>query len=487
MNPVFRNAAAISALLLSVAVAAPVPAQTKPSSKPTHEAVAVRAPQPKPIDFDKLTQEATDLLSKYIQINTTNPPGNELVAAKFLKDKFLADGIPATTWEPLPGRGIVAARLHGIGKHHKALLLLSHMDVVPADLKEWRVPPFSGEIKDGAIWGRGAIDDKGPAVVFLTAMLAVKRAGILLDRDIVFVATGDEEEGGRNGAGWFVDHQQSVYSDIGYVLNEGGGIHIEPIDRRTYYSVSVTEKTPLWVRVTATGPAAHASAPPSETAVTHLVPALQRLIEYRTPIRIIGPVEDEYHVQAELSRGPKQWLDLTSSLKDPAYLKQFVSEPRQNAAVRDTITPTVLQASNKTNVISATASAEIDCRLLPGSDPKAMLDTLNKVLGDKSLKTEVMLNFPPVSSPQKSELMSAIQALARHSDKGAPVVPTMSIGFTDSHYFRQRDMIAYGFVPMRITTDEAKGIHGIDERLGVDELGAGIRRMVELLKILGGR
>jgi len=487
MNPVFRNAAAISALLLSVAVAAPVRAQTKPSSKPTHEAVAVRAPQPKPIDFDKLTQEATDLLSKYIQINTTNPPGNELVAAKFLKDKFLADGIPATTWEPLPGRGIVAARLHGIGKHHKALLLLSHMDVVPADPKEWKVPPFSGEIKDGAIWGRGAIDDKGPGVVFLMAMLAVKRAGILLDRDIVFVATGDEEEGGRNGAGWFVDHQQSVYSDVGYVLNEGGGIHIEPIDRRTYYSVSVTEKTPLWVRVTATGPAAHASAPPSETAVTHLVPALQRLIEYRTPIRIIGPVEDEYHVQAELSRGPKQWLDLTSSLKDPAYLRQFVSEPRQNAAVRDTITPTVLQASSKTNVISATASAEIDCRLLPGSDPKAMLDTLNKVLGDKSLKTEVMLNFPPLSSPQKSELMSAIQALARHSDKGAPIVPTMSIGFTDSHYFRQKDIIAYGFVPMRITTDEAKGIHGIDERLGVDELGTGIRRMVELLKILGGR
>jgi acetylornithine deacetylase/succinyl-diaminopimelate desuccinylase-like protein len=182
------------ALCIATGIAtAPAFAQSKSSPKSAHEAVAVRAPQPKAIDYDKLTQEATDLLSKYIQINTTNPPGNELTAAKFLKDKFIADGIPATTWEPLPGRGIVAARLHGIGKHQKALLLLSHLDVVPADPKEWKTPPFSGEVKDGAIWGRGARDDKGPGVVFLMSMLAVKRAGILLDRDILFVATGDEE------------------------------------------------------------------------------------------------------------------------------------------------------------------------------------------------------------------------------------------------------------------------------------------------------
>src|SRR5579885_1810095 len=489
MNLIRRRHLRWTILLCAVAAAAGASpaAASGPQRRVEREAVAVKAPQPKPIDYDKITQEATDLLSKYIQINTTNPPGNELDAAKFLKDKFLADGIPATTWEPLPGRGIVAARLHGIGKHRKALLLLSHMDVVPADPKDWKVPPFSGEVKDGVIWGRGAIDDKGPAVVFLMSMLAIKRAGILLDRDIVFVATGDEEEGGRNGAGWFVEHQPSVFSDVGYVLNEGGGIRSEPNDHKTYYSVSVTEKTPLWVRITASGPRGHASAPPAETAVTKLVAALQRIVEYRSPIRIIGPVEDEYHAKAELSHGPKQWLDLISSLKDPAYLKQFVSEPQQNADVRDTITPTVLQASNKTNVISATASAELDCRLLPGSDPKAMLHTINKLIDNKDLKTEVILNFPPVSSPQKSELMSALQTLARHLDKGAPVVPTMSIGFTDSHYFRQKDITAYGFVPIQITPEEARGIHGANERISVEELGAGIRRMVDLLKIFGGR
>ncbi len=483
-----RLARATTAAALCLALyAPPAHAASKPEKQPAHEAVAVKAPQPKPIDYDKLKQEATDLLSKYIQINTTNPPGNELAAAKFLKEKFLSDGIPATTWEPLPGRGVVAARLHGIGKHRKALLLLSHMDVVPADPKDWKAPPFSGEVKDGVIWGRGAIDDKGPGIVFLMSMLAVKRAGILLDRDVVFVATGDEEEGGRNGAGWFVDHQPQVYSDVGYVLNEGGGIRVESNDHKVYYSVSVTEKTPLWIRVTASGPSGHASAPPAETAVTRLVAALQRLIEYRSPIRIISPVEDEYHAQAELSHGPRQWLDLISSLKDPAYLKQFTSDARHNADVRDTIAPTVLQASNKTNVISATASAEIDCRLLPGSDPKTMLKTVVKVMNDKDLKTDVILNFPPVSSPQKSELMNALQSLARHQDKGAPVVPTMSIGFTDSHYFRQKDITAYGFVPIQITAEEAKGIHGANERIGVDELGSGVQRMVELLKILGGR
>lgn len=482
-----RSLIAFAAAAAALIAAAPALAQSKPSPRPTHEAIAVRAPQPKPIDYEKLTQEATDLLSKYIQINTSNPPGNELAAAKFLKDKFLADGIPATTWEPLPGRGVIAARLHGIGKHRKALLLLSHMDVVPADPKEWKTPPFSGEVKDGTIWGRGAIDDKGPGVVFLMSMLAVKRAGILLDRDIVFVATGDEEAGGKNGAGWFVDHQQSVYEDVGYVLNEGGGIRLLP-NEKVYYSVSVTEKTPLWIRITATGPAGHAAVPPPETSVTELLRGLQRLVEYRPPLHLIGPVEDYYHAMAQLGFGPKQWFDIASSLKDPAFQKQFLSEPDRSAQVRDTITPTVLGASSVINELPSTAYAEVDCRLLPGSESKAVLKTIDKVMNDKDLKTEVIRNWPPVSSPQKSELMNAIQGLSRHSDKDVPVVPTMTVGFTDSHYFRQKGIVAYGFVPIEIKhPEEAKGIHGVDERISVDELGSGVQRMVELLKIMGGR
>ena len=294
-----------------------------------------------------MTQEATDLLSRYIQIDTTNPPGDEIEAARMLKEKFLTDGIPATTWEPQKGRGIIAARLRGIGKHTRSIILLSHMDVVPANPREWQVPPFAGAVKDGKIWGRGAIDDKGPGVIELMAMLAIKRAGILLDRDVLFVATGDEEEGGKNGAGWFVDHESTVFSDAGYLLNEGGGIRALADNKHKAYVVAVTEKTPLWIRLTATGPAGHASEPPDETAVTRLVRALDRLSDYKPPIHVIGPVQDYYHTMAELNHGPQQQLDLAAALNDPAYLKKFLDDPLQNASVRDTITPTVLSASQK--------------------------------------------------------------------------------------------------------------------------------------------
>jgi acetylornithine deacetylase/succinyl-diaminopimelate desuccinylase-like protein len=262
-------------------------AHAAPSSQVT------KAPPPKPIDWDKLTQEATDTLVKFIKINTTNPPGNELEAAKFLKEKFLSEGIAATTWEPEPGRGIVAARLRGIGEKKSALILLCHMDVVPAVASEWKVPPFSGEVKDGYIWGRGAIDDKGPGVIAMMAMLAIKRAGILLNRDILFVATGDEEEGGRIGAGWFTEHEKDIYSDAGYLITEGGGIADLPHDKKLY-KVAVTEKTPLWIRLTATGTEGHASAPAAETSVTRLIRALAKVIDYRPVIRVIGPVGDEF-------------------------------------------------------------------------------------------------------------------------------------------------------------------------------------------------
>jgi acetylornithine deacetylase/succinyl-diaminopimelate desuccinylase-like protein len=475
--------AALAAMFACAGIA--LGATAAPAQRGPGEGAVHRAPAAKKIDWNKITQEAAALLSKYIQINTTNPPGNELAAAKFLKEKFLSDGIPAVTWEPAPGRGIVAARLHGIGKHTKAIVLLSHMDVVPANPKEWQVPPFSGQIKDGVIWGRGALDDKGPGVIELMAMLAIKRAGILLDRDVVFVATGDEEDGGRIGAGWFVDHQKPVYSDAGYLLNEGGGILVEPNGRKLY-AVSVSEKAPLWLRITAEGPAGHAADPPAETAVTRLVRALGKLIEFHPAIRIMTPVQNYFHELAVLGAGPKQFLDLTRSLKDPAFLRKFLTVPGQNALVRDTVTPTVLGASPKTNVIADTAYAEVDCRLLPGTDPKAFLRRIRKIVGDPKIKFDVMLNFRTVSSPQRTALMRAIQTLAEREDK-APVVPTMIAGFTDSHYFREKKIISYGFIPLAATAGEAHGVHGTNERIEVKELGAAIRRMAELLEILGGR
>src|SRR5260370_37834956 len=288
----FRQAAAMtcaSALLGWLALAhSPAAAQT---AKSAESGLVTKAPSPKPIDYDKLTQEATDLLSRYIKINTTNPPGNELAAANMLKEVFLAKGIAATVWQSRPGRGIVGARLRGKGRHTKALILLSHIDVVPADPKGWNVPPFSGQVKDGVIWGRGALDDKGPGVIELMAMLAIKRAGILLDRDVLFLSTADEEEGGKNGAGWIVDHEADVFTDAGYVLNEGGAIVTRPNGRRMY-AASVTEKTPLWLHLPSPRPPPPAPVPPVQTAVTRLISAICRVIAIHYAYRFIVPGHD---------------------------------------------------------------------------------------------------------------------------------------------------------------------------------------------------
>jgi acetylornithine deacetylase/succinyl-diaminopimelate desuccinylase-like protein len=448
------------------------------------EAATNNAPAPEAFNWEKLTQEATALLSRYIRMDTTNPPGNELGAARMLRERFLADGIPATVWEPMPGRGVVAARLPGIGKHTKAIVLLSHMDVVPANPKQWQVPPFSGEVKDGDIWGRGAIDDKGPGVIEMMAMLAIKRAGILLNRDIIFIATGDEEEGGRNGAGWLVAHEKQVFADAGYLLNEGGGIEQTPGHHR-YYAVSITEKTPMWIRLTAQGPAGHAAVPPDETAVTRLTAALTKLIAYRPPIRLLDTVRDYFRAILKLDGGPPEFKKLLLALRKPAYRNQFLAIPRYNALLRDTVTPTVLGASQKTNVIAPTAYAEIDCRLLPGADTREFLDQIRQVIGDNTIKVEVLLNFAAVSSPPRSLLMNAINAVA-WQDGHAVAVPTMIAGFTDSHYFRASGLIAYGFVPVELTTAQERTVHGINERIQVKELGNGIRRMVELLRFAGG-
>ncbi len=490
--------ASLGALFVIAASPTPQPskeaasAAKKAAASPTAQppkapaAQAKKAPAPKAIDWDRLTQEAADFLSKYIKLNTTNPPGHEIDAAGMLKEKFLAEGIPATVWEPEKGRGIIAARLRGIGnKKHKTLILLSHIDVAPANPTGWQVPPFSGEIKDGSVWGRGAVDDKGPGVIAMMAMLAVKRSGVLLHRDVLFVATGDEEEGGKEGAEWFTDNEKDIFSDAGYLLNEGGGIAQFP-DGKLLYEVSVAEKTALWIRLNTTGSAVYSSAPPANTAVTHLVGALSRLADYRPPIKVSPLVADDFRLRAQLGHGPAEWLDLASSFHDPLFAHNFVEVPRQNAQVRDTVALTVISAGSQSDEIAPTAYADVDCRLLPGEDPTRFLATVRKLIDDDSIKIQVLLDFPSTSSPPTSTLMTAIEALAQRMDKTS-AVPVMIPDFTDSRHFRGKNITAYGFVPLQLAPAEAHSVRGVDERIGIKEMGEAIRRMVELLEIFGGK
>lgn len=434
---------------------------------------------------DKALVEAVSLLSRYIQIDTTNPPGNEMKAALFFKEIFDREGIEARIIESAPGRGNIYARLPGSGAK-KAVVLLNHMDVVPADARQWKEAPFSGTIKDGYVWGRGALDMKGPAVTELMTLLALKRNNVALRRDVIFLGTADEEAGGALGAGFLLEKHPELFENVGVVLNEGGGVRLGSDGKVQSYSVSVAEKTPLWLRLTATGTPGHGSTPGRDLAVDKLVVALGRLMAYQAPIKVVSEVQKFFADTAggEPEARRRQYRDLRTALKDPAFAAEFTTNPRNNASVRNTIAVTGLRASDKVNVIPAEASAELDCRLLPGEDPQAFIAELRRVIGDENINIEVLLSFPAATSPVDPEALKAIEELAKTHDNDAPVVAPLVRGFTDCHFFRAKGIPCLGFMPLRNIPSEEGLVHGINERISVDSLRSGLRSMYELVRKL---
>lgn len=438
-----------------------------------------------PVDWRALEGEAAALLSRYLQIDTTNPPGNEIKAAEFFKEIFDREGIEAKIIESAPGRGNIYARLRGDGSK-KSTLLLNHMDVVPAEAKLWKEPPFSGAVKDGVIWGRGALDMKGSAILQLMAILALKRQGIALRGDVIFLGTADEEAGGALGAGFIVSKHAELLKDVGLVLNEGGSIRVGEDGRARLYNVSVAEKTPLWLRLTARGTPGHGSTPGSALAVHRLISALGRLLAYQSPIKVVPEVQKYYAdiAPTEPEARRAKYGDLRAALEDPVFRSEFLKDPRNNASVRNTIAITGLKASDKVNVIPATASAEIDVRLLPGEDPKAFVAELKKAIADDSIDIEVLLSFPASTSPSHAEAMRVIGELAKKHDPGARVVAPLLRGFTDCHYFREKGIPCLGFMPQRSTPQSEGLVHGIDERISLESLNFGIRAMYEIVRKL---
>ena len=436
-------------------------------------------------DWQSLEDEAVSLLSRAIQIDTTNPPGNEIRAAQFFKEIFDREGIEARIIESAPGRGNIYARLRGDGSK-KGIVLLNHLDVVPADAKSWKEPPFSGVIKDGVIWGRGALDDKGAAIMELAAMLALKRQKVPLKGDVVFLGTADEEAGGAWGAGYLVEKHPELFKNIGLVLNEGGGIRIGEDGRAGGYNVSVAEKTPLWLKLTASGTPGHGSTPGANLAVHKLIAALARVMSYQSPVKVVDEVQRYYADSAAAEPEPRRsrYRDLRRALQNAAFRAEFLKEPRNNASVRNTIAITGIKGSDKVNVIPAAAAAELDVRLLPGEEPKAFIETLRRVIGDPSIKIEVLLSFPAAASPPHPEAMKVIGEFAKTHDQGAPLVAPLVRGFTDCHFFREKGIPCLGFMPHRSTPSGEGLVHGIDERVTVESLQFGIRAMVEIVRRL---
>ncbi|HSG90408.1 MAG TPA: M20/M25/M40 family metallo-hydrolase [Pseudomonadales bacterium] len=429
-------------------------------------------------------ERALERLQAYLRIDTINPPGNESRAVAFLAAILDAEGIAYETFEAAPGRGSIVARIEGgeggegdEGDEAPALLLLNHSDVVPADASAWDEPPLSGAVRDGFMYGRGALDTKGLAMLQLEAFIALHRSGQRPDRDVLFAATADEEAGGYFGAGWLVRHRPELIEGVGLVLNEGGSGRL--LAGVPVYGIEVTQKIPLWVRLTARGTPGHGSSPRVETAPNSLIRALERISEQRFTPRLQGVIADAMRATADLQSADMQplYLDPAALITDPeAMLRLQLDSPATHAQLRDTCTVTRLAASLKINVVPATAWAEIDCRLLPDTDPDAFLASLRALIDDDGIQITRLMGFTAASSPTDTELYEVMRRTLLEADEAARVVPVMATGFTDSHFFRDLGITAYGFSPLLLPASEFGGVHGHNERVDVAAFRLAVQR-----------
>jgi acetylornithine deacetylase/succinyl-diaminopimelate desuccinylase-like protein len=439
------------------------------------------------LDIDKATREALAYLQRLVRFDTTNPPGNELPCAKWIAEVFEKEGLQATVLEPAPGRGSVVARIPGKGGK-KPLLLLSHLDVVPAKAEDWEHDPFGAEIVDGEVWGRGTLDTKNLTATWMVLFLSVKRLGLSLDRDLIFAATADEEMGGTWGVQWLLENRPELV-DCEYVLNEGGGMAFE-LGGRTFFTYQTAEKGICWVKLTAHGTAGHASIPHADNPVVHLAEAVRRLGTTRLPVHVSESFRLFVERLAaglpeELGRVVRMVLDEETAETALAALKDESQADRLRAMSRNTASPTRLEASDKVNVIPQKAVAEVDCRILPGQTPEDLLRELRQVLGlegtpDEKIQVEFTRTSPPTESPPDTELSRAIErVLARHAPD-ACLVPFLVPGGTDSRFFRPRGVVAYGFSPT-LSEADVRTVHGKNERLPIRSLEFSVKVLWDVI------
>jgi len=433
------------------------------------------------IDWSKVRGEAVVLLQDLIRIDTTNPPGNERAVALHLKKLLDADGIENRILDVSRDRANLYARVKGDGSR-RPLILLSHTDVVMAESSRWTVPPFSGELRDGFIYGRGAIDMKGTAAVHVTLLRLLKRLNVPLKRDVILLAVADEEAGG-SGARSIVEDHPELIKGAEFLLNEGDVAYVKN-GRLQQYGVDVMEKAALWLRITAKGPAGHGSIPLADSSVNRLLTALERLRSWETPIKVPAAVAEGYRMKAAQQSDTvlrAAYTNLEKALKNPSLRKRLLTDTTLNAEVRNTFTITGLHGSEKVNVIPGSAWAQVDARLLPGETPAGFIADLRRVLKDPELEIEVLEGSTPTGSAVDTDLMQAIRKVAARRDPGVLVIPTMLTSSTDSAKFRSLGITAYGFEPFKLDDDELSRSHGDDERVSVENVGFALRFLFEVI------
>ena len=440
------------------------------------------------IDWDAVGREAADILSRYIRIDTSNPPGGEANAAQFLAELLSREGIESQTHEPAPGRANLVARLGGAGTAaQKPLLLMHHMDVVPAVSSAWQAPPFAGELRDGYVWGRGAIDDKGLGTIHLMALILMKRLGVPLDRDLILMAVADEEEGGENGAGWMVENRWSEI-ECEYVWDEGGTGSEGIIGRSPVFAVSVSEKTSMVVTLRATGSGGHGSMARA-TPVDRLVRALQTVQRIKPGMRFDEVTREFFRRVAGTQPAPASWVARRAGnpVFRPVISRAARKSPVIDAMLRDTITTTVVRAGDKTNVSPDEASAILDVRLLPSTDPGKFLEELRSAIDDDGVTVEALGTVPsPPPSPMDSALFRAFERAVSTHVPGAITAPIQTPVATDSRFFRPLGVKAYGLLPAVMTAEDLQTIHGANERISLDNLTLGVKIAVDVVREVCG-
>ena len=438
-------------------------------------------------------EEITNLLSDLISINTTNPPGNETLAATYIAKYLGKEGFKTEIIESSPGRGSLITRLRGTGEKPN-LLLLSHLDVVAANPNEWSVNPFAGAVKDGYVYGRGAYDMKCMTAIEMLVMKYLKKNNVAIKGDLVLAATADEERGGEEGAGYLLrNHREKVWCP--YVINEGGGLAF-PSKKGYVFPVQTAEKGILWLRIKAKGTPGHGSTPnTADNAVMRMNEVVGILGNYKAETSYVPTLRQ---FLAEMGKHDPEINDIFSRLlANPKDSEQILDDlSRKDRALAEeirprtkmTIAPTMIQGGIKENIIPSECEAVFDCRILPGQDVNETVDLIKDLLKDvglEKLSFEFIQKHDGSESTTKTPLYDTITSVLREFEPNCGITPTLTTGGTDSRFFREAGSVCYGFQPM--IPDEPndqleKRMHGIDERITIENLVYGTSILYETVK-----
>jgi acetylornithine deacetylase/succinyl-diaminopimelate desuccinylase-like protein len=433
-------------------------------------------------DWTAAQQETITHLQAMIRMNTSNPPGNEIAVARYLDSTLKAEGIETHLFEPAPGRAALVARLKGNGSK-QPVILMAHMDVVGVEHDKWSVDPFGAVIRDGYLYGRGAIDDKGMLSANLETMLLLKRnvvdKGATLSRDVVFVANSDEEAGGDWGMGWLIaNHPELVKAE--FALNEGGRTRIVQ-GKPLYLAIQNTEKVSHVVEVVASGTGGHASIPLKDNAILRLGRALAKIGEHREPLDV-KPTTREFFLELSKVWPDKSQRQAMADVASRAPARQqrgarvLANIPVLDAVLRNGISATIIGGGIRSNVIPVEAKATLNIRTLPGASLDSVISRLKRVVNDPKVAFNIVERSDDApASDFTSPMFAAIADATRAVDPTMVVVPYLSTGATDSARLRQLGMQAYGILPFPMDQNDEDRMHGNDERIPLSSLAFGTK------------